>query len=300
VEAIFRHSWWSKKRDAIRRAHEAIAPHSNATQRFNDCGRNCWVMECSTEPGRFRLSCDRCRSRWCDACAQDRRRTVTANLVTKLCERYKLANPAVPCKHIRFLTLTMKSAATPLKEQLDRLYSCWGRFRHRPQIAACIKGGIAFLELSRNRQTGHWHPHLHVLFEGEFLPHAVASKAWLAVTTDSFIVDVRAIRTVGEACGYVVKYATKAVSANVWADPEALKEAMVALVGKRTFNSFGTWRQFSLARPAADDLIWEPIMSLLNLVAKSRSGDIDAARILTKLTKGPTDEPINNHARDPT
>jgi hypothetical protein len=156
------------------------------------------------------------------------------------------------------------------------------------------------LELSRNRETGAWHPHLHVLFEGNYLPHAVARDAWHSVTGDSYIVDVRAIRTVAQACGYVVKYATKATGANVWTHPESLHEAMISLVGRRTFNSFGTWRSLSLARPREDDLIWNPVCSLATLVARVRSGDLPSARILERLTKGLPDAPIESHTRDPT
>lgn len=300
VEFAWRHGWWKRKRETVAAAIQKLATNSEILERFQQCGANCWVMVCTTDQGRHRLMCDRCRSRWCDACGQERRRTVTKNLITQLCTRYGLATPHAPCKQIRFLTLTMRSAATPLKEQLDRLYSCFGRFRNRAKIKKCIKGGIAFLELTRNRQTGTWHPHLHVLFEGEFLPHALASAIWREVTGDSFIVDIRAIRSVGEAAGYVVKYATKSVNANVWADPEALAEAMVALVGKRTFNSFGTWKPLKLARPIADDLDWEPVCSLKTLMNRARSGDRDSIMLLQTLFGGNNDEPTGSHARDPT
>jgi hypothetical protein len=225
---------------------------------------------------------------------------VAKNLMGKLVERFKLASPHVPCKHIRFLTLTLRANATPLKEQLDRLYSSFGKFRNRAKIKKCVRGGICFLELSRNRETGSWHPHLHILFEGDYLPQAVARDTWHEITGDSYIVDIRQIRTVGEACSYVVKYATKSIGANVWADPAALREAMVALVGKRTFNAFGTWKCFSLARPQADDLDWDPVCSLNTLYNRIAEGDPAAIKILNCLLKGSSDEPTESHARDPT
>lgn len=299
-EIDFRHSFWWRKRLAVSSALFGLAPVSDQTRRFNECGKNSWLMECSTEPGRFRVASDRCRNRWCDACAQERRRVVTRNLITELVARYKLSSPAAKCPHIRFLTLTLKASTTPLKEQLDRLFSCFGRFRHRQKIAIAMKGGIAFLELSRNRETGAWHPHLHVLFEGDFLPHAVARSEWHAITGDSFIVDVRAIASVAVAAGYVVKYATKATGANVWTHPESLREAIIAMVGRRTFNAFGTWRSLSLARNRADDLIWHPVCTLASLVVRARSGDLEASRMLAKLVKGLPDDPTDSNARDPT
>jgi len=296
----FRHSFWRLKRATIEATITDLAPYSHALRRFQNCGQNCWILECATEPGRYRLGCDRCRSRWCDACGQERRRTVAKNLCAKLCERFKLATPHIPCKHIRFLTLTLRSTTAPLVEQLDRLYSSFGKFRNRSRIKKSIRGGIAFLELSRNRETGAWHPHLHILFEGDYLPQVVARTTWHEITRDSYIVDIRQIRTIAEAAGYVVKYATKSIGANVWRDPNALRECMVALVGRRTFNAFGTWKCLSLARPAADDLDWNPVCSLNTLITRARSGERNAVLLLARLTKGPTNEPTDSDPHNTT
>jgi hypothetical protein len=104
-----------------------------------------------------------------------------------------------------------------------------------------MTGGVYFLELTFNERTALWHPHLHVIFEGAYLPHPVAKSTWLDVTADSFVVDVRALNGASGAAGYVTKYATKAVGASIWTNAGRLDEAMGALAGRRCFQTFGDW-----------------------------------------------------------
>jgi len=51
-------------------------------------------------------------------------------------------------------------------------------------------------------------PHAHLLLRAPFVPHALISHHWRKLT-GSFVVDIRAVRTKGEAASYVAKYLTK-------------------------------------------------------------------------------------------
>jgi hypothetical protein len=198
-----------------------------------------------------------------------------------------------PRVFVRLLTLTLKHSPTPLAEQLDRLYACFRRFRRHTDIRGRIRGGIAFLEIKASPTSKEWHPHLHVLFEGSFLPHELAKTAWQEITTDSFIVDVRKIGSAEQGGRYLLKYATKAISPIVWNDPALLDEAIQALAGRRTFNAFGTWRELSLSRPLPDTVEWIPLAPLHQVINKATNGDVVAQNLLRLLRRTDLELPVD-------
>lgn len=243
-----------------------------------ECGAVSWVMRSTEDPRLLRISCNKCHNRWCEACAGEKRRKITFALRDHL-----LTLKGTP---IRCLTLTLKTTDHPLKDELDRLYESFRKFRSRPKIAACLQGGIAFLELTYSSKTEGWHPHLHVLFIGDFLPQQVAAHEWHMITQDSYIVDVRAVKD-DAAVGYVAKYLGKAVPANVYHSPDLLQEVMRALDHRRTFTTFGTWRGLHLLDPETTADGWTCIGSLSNFLALAASGDPDAARVIAALRREP-------------
>jgi len=282
LEWNFRHSFWRERRQATYHVlHDLAArgaiPAARA-QAFAACGRHATVLRHRTERHRYRVACWKCHDRLCEACQTERRRILCRNLMRQLADRGR----------IRLLTLTLRSSDHPLSQQIDRIYDCFRQFRRDPRIRPKMDGGLAFLELTRNEQTGLWHPHLHVLFTGDFLPHRLARAVWEHVTQDSYIVDVRSLTTPKSAATYVAKYASKALSPRVWRDPNALAEAALALCGRRTFLAFGSWTKMSLSRPdptddTADD--WEEVGTLAEILTRANAGDEDARAIVRALRR---------------
>jgi hypothetical protein len=183
-------------------------------------------------------------------------------------------------KPLRFLTLTLKSRAEPLRLQLQRLYANFKKLRKAPQIHDAIRGGVFFCEVTMNADSGLFHPHLHVLFSGKFLPVELVRKLWHVITGDSYIVDVRAVRDVPTAAAYVAKYAAKCISAETYNSPEHLDAAILALRGVRTFNTFGTWKTFNLRQDKEDLLDWEVIGTITTIRSLAEHGDALALRAL--------------------
>lgn len=230
-----------------------------------------------------RVATNKCHDRFCGPCAEEHRRVVCRNLRAALAGR-----------DLRFMTLTLKSRERPLAATLGILAACWRRLRgvltgktrplggEAPPVCR-MSGGVVFLELSLNPNTRCWHPHLHILYEGTYIPQAWLSKQWLAITTDSFIVDIRRLNDSNAAAGYVAKYAAKALSPNVVRDPDRLTEAVITLHGRRTFSTFGTWTGLDLSRSPDDDDGWEPLCPLWVLIADAAKGGQDALEILRKL-----------------
>lgn len=270
LSRIFRHSFWRSRREHVWTCLNHSRVPQSRLDRFRECGSNAWILQSDEEPPRYRIQTNRCHDRWCEACQVERRRLICFNLRTQL-----------PEDRIRLLTLTLKSTAQPLRRQIDRIYDAFTKFRLRKPILACIKGGLAFLEITRNNDTRLWHPHLHVLIVGTYLPVDLARRVWHEVTGDSYIVDVRDVGDRERAASYVAKYASKAVPKTVWSDPQSLDELIGAMRSRRTFNAFGAWKHLSLSRPIdPDDIVWTEIGPLWWFIQRSNDAHDDARRIL--------------------
>lgn len=238
----FRHSSWEAHRHLTYTALAALTLHAllpaSRLERFSDCGRSAWVLQHKIEPNRYRIALDCCHDRFCVPCSNARGHIVAENLARKL----------GPDPH-RLLTLTLKANHDPLNAQLDRLFRCFKRLRGRSLWKDRCRGGAAFLELTYNADTTCWHPHLHVVIEGKFLPHAAVKSAWLDITGDSSIVDIRPIRERQAAITYITKHVTKAVPASVVTNSDALRTAIYALHGRKTLFCFGCWSRWKLLDP---------------------------------------------------
>ena len=281
LNQAFRHSFWKQKRQAIADVLATTTTDQNRVRRYATCGSYAWVLRVSGANDRYRVVTNRCRDRFCEACQRERKQLIGMNL-----------RAALPDTRLRFMTLTLKNSDQPLAEVLTRLIDSFGKLRRRRDIASCITGGVWFLEITRNTETQQWHPHLHVLMEGTFLPQQVLKRTWHEITKDSFIVDIRAIRDTNQAADYVCKYATKGCDASVWTDPVALQEAITALAARRTFNPFGTWTKLALSKTSTSDEAWEPVAPLWKLILNAQDGDEVAQMILSMLRRTP-DAPVD-------
>jgi hypothetical protein len=144
-------------------------------------------------------------------------------------------------KHLRFVTFTLKRSEKPLNFIISRLLTCFKKVRDHKFWKSAVRAGVAVVEVTRGKDASHWHVHLHVLVVGNFLDQKLLSEAWLKVTRDSKIVDVRAVRDAEVGVAYVAKYATKGWSQDVLDDPDALIECVLALRGRRLLVYFGEW-----------------------------------------------------------
>jgi hypothetical protein len=169
-------------------------------------------------------------------------------------------------KSLRFITLTLKHGVGPLKTQIDRLGTCFTRLRHRKLWQSAVGGGASFVEIKRSKDGRHWHPHLHIVVEGRYLAQSALSADWLAVTGDSYVVDIRMIRDAAKVGSYVVKYASKPLDRSLYANPDWLDEAMIALRGRRLVATFGSWSHLALTAAGDDPGDWEFVATLDDVV----------------------------------
>jgi len=186
-----------------------------------------------------------------------------------------------PC---RFVTFSLKH--TPhlnLREQIDRLYESFSNLRRKKFWREHCIGGCAVLEVKIGRDLL-WHPHLHCLVEGAYLPQKQLSREWLKVTGDSFIVDVRLVQRERHEVRYVCSYVGKPLDASIFNLPDRLDEFVRSIKGKRLILAFGTWRKLDLdSEPGGiDDWI---ICGSLTRLTWDAEADATARRCLDVLLR---------------
>lgn len=274
VETIFRHSCWSAKRAKVRAMLELTCLSKYAMNRFDQCGSEC-TIEYSPEAKKHRLRANYCKSRHCEPCMRAKANKLAAALKNKLED--------AKTHQYRFVTLTLKHSATPLADQIKRLYASFRKLRTNKVWSTTQRGGAVLLEVKYKPDTKRWHPHLHIIAEGGFLDKYDLSSAWHSATGDSQIIDIRALKSAKDAAHYVCKYVTKGTSNTVWESTAAATEWITASRGVRTCATFGTWRGYKLTTQPPRYTDWQPVQSLKSLAAEVSSGDGIAIVLWCKL-----------------
>lgn len=277
-EALFRHSGWRRQRQQTWEAMQRTNSMSMANYRFANCGSGAWI-QVSAGGDKARCVCNCCHHRLCVPCQRAVGRTVRQNLV-----------PHMKGKTVRFVTLTLRHNHNPLAAQITRLLACWSTLRRRKDIAPLFTGGVAVLETKVSDRDGLWHVHLHIIAEGSFVDQKQLAAAWYAITGDSSIVDVRAVGEQDKAAEYLTKYISKPIDASLYASPKRLDEYIIAITGRKTVSTFGTWRGLKLKARPKDDTVWKSQTSLLEFKRLLRSGDPWAKAVLMMLE--PHQEPL--------
>lgn len=142
-----------------------------------------------------------CRSRACHAMRARRGRKFAARFTPRLEHLHGLG----PCS---LLTLTVKNG-WDLRERIKHLRDGWSRTKKFIRRRG-VRAGLAVLEVTISASG--WHPHLHVVFAGPYIPHAEIKACWARATGDSEIVDIRGwkqngFRTPrGHGIGYFASY----------------------------------------------------------------------------------------------
>lgn len=277
----FRHSCWKNERKRLRQVMHDAGVNEKRLERWDQCGSNTWVYAVRDQPDKYLLVGNYCRDRWCVPCARQRSRAIAQGLYQHLQD-----------KPHRAITLTLRSADAPLKERINRLYSAFNRLRTRKLWKKTVAGGISFLELKWSVPHQSWHTHLHILCHGKYIPIKQLSAEWLAITNDSYIVNVSLIREPKLAAQYVAKYASKGVNSRDISNNDKLAEAIQALRGRRLFTTFGDWRKLSL-RPPTRNVELVAIAPLTELLGHAIDGDPAAIAIVDAIYRrsDPHDHP---------
>lgn len=274
-EEAFRHSGWRGKRARVRSVLVGTGLNEFARMRFDACGSEMRV-EWSEKLQRHRVTANYCKCRHCEPCMRARSTKVRVNLIKKLKDS--------PDLKYRLATFTIKHSDSPLADQLKKLYTSFSKLRQTKLWKESQRGGASICEV----KLGHdrkWHPHLHVICEGNWIDQRRLADAWKAITTDSHVVDVRILSRAQDAANYLCKYVTKGCSDNVWHDRDRAQEWVLASKSLRICGTFGTWRGYALTEVEATADDWSAVCSMTSLYARAAAGE-EHAKHLIKLLRG--------------
>lgn len=192
--------------------------------------------------GSVRVMTDSCRQRWCPMCAGQK-----SKYAKESTKRWveSLHSP-------RFLTLTLRNEPGELLPQVQFLQDCFRRLRQRAFWKKKVTGGIWFLQVKRGKNSGCWHPHLHILIDGEFLEAGQLSDLWDLVTYGSPIIEIRRIDNPEKSADYVARYSARPATLDDMPIPDRI-EVIEALHGKRLSGTFGTAKSVTLTPPKIED-----------------------------------------------
>lgn len=182
-------------------ALEEVAPEKKTSQRLERCGRGAWIF-IHAETRKLRIVANKCGLRYCPRCSR--------RLRARLADEMSSAMKNHPEYSWRFVTLTLQSSAAPLRDQISFLRASFRRLRQQALWSASQDFGWAVVELTYNEESHLWHPHLHVVTKGRWIPQASLSLAWAKASNGSSIVDIRGIKRNSDAIGYITKYVGKA------------------------------------------------------------------------------------------
>lgn len=271
-----------KLRAILKQVLPFIEPKRERLERMRDCGRYMW-LEYSGTVDRYRNRASSCGMRICPHCGA-RARERTELVLSSMLSRFEK-------RQWRFVTLTLKHSSAALLEQLVFLRASFRRLRETVLWSRTQEYGKAIIEITYNKQSGSWHPHLHVLTSGKFVAQGKLSVAWSKASGGSPIVDIRTLKTQSGAIRYVAKYVGKSPALEDLDDADLLvSEYYLALNHKKMVISFGDHPEPLAAVEDDDDVVeptdWQPLFSYDALIELARKGDVAALEVLEWLREG--------------
>lgn len=171
-----------------------------------------------------------CRDRLCPMC-QWRKSLVTFSQVSEIMDWIDAHHPGefVPI----FLTLTMRNVPREqLGEGITKVLQAWSRMmnsKHKRKPHSVVAGWFRALEVTYNRETDEWHPHIHAVLlvpadyftdPDKYIDHDgwVAEWRWALRADYDPSVDVRTIK--GERAHAVAEVSKYAVKPGDWLDSD--------------------------------------------------------------------------------
>lgn len=275
--------------EAARRIYSYLDRINNSSKHFNleNCRSLAWFVR-HIDSGDVRVAANSCHLRWCPICSDSRRSYISHSVASWVEEQ----------AHPKFLTLTLKHSNAPLDHQVDHLYRFFRSLRKRKDFSNSVPGGFWFFQIKKSKQSGQWHPHLHCLISGKYIPHSRLVSMWKDITFNSTVVDIRPIRDPAKASNDAARYAACPGSLAGLSFHDAL-ELVECMHGRRICGTWGTARSVSLRAPSCPDREkWETVGSW-DTVCKLSANSPEAKAILWAWqNKKPLDSGIKVYGDD--
>lgn len=283
----FRHSGWASDRQRVYAALQRTGQSLSRQAAFASCGDRAYVYRTLDDPPAFRVMGSACHDRFCCPCTRERGQAIAANVNAKL-----------QGKRCRFLTLTLRTQDLGLEAGMLKLQHAFRRLLRTSLWQSRVSGGVAFLEVKYNVDTARWHPHVHAILQGRYLPHDLLKRAWLAITGDSHVVRIQSVSHGPKVVNYVTTYAAKTLRTADFPGDQILDEAVDVLHGTRLVRTFGTWRGLLLTA-SPGDASWVVVAPLGDLLRLAINGSQNARLIIAALPGSHPLTWLNDHPARP-
>lgn len=160
-----------------------------------------------------------CRVRLCPLCAYKRSLSVyhnTADIIKYINEKYSRS------KYL-FLTLTIKNVpGSQLSNAIDNLTRAWQNLSKQKRIKNVVLGTVRSIEITYNKRTDTYHPHLHVLIHTtsqiyagrDYISQAEFTDRWRSAAGIDYqpVVDIRRVQhNNGREIAEIAKYSVKPI-----------------------------------------------------------------------------------------
>ena len=211
------------------------------SSRLQQCRKFAWFVQ-SSVTHKLRVMSSRCKLRWCPIC-----RDVSRMIVTNSVEEWLHLQ-----KYPKMITLTLCHSDDPLQLQIKRIYDSFRKLRRRAYFQRLITGGVWFFQLKFNKDTEQWHPHIHCLVAGKFLPHGELKELWHKITGDSYVVDIRPVTDLENCSNEVARYATSPADITA-VDLDRAIALYHATKHRRICGSWGSARSITLKPTPLED-----------------------------------------------
>ncbi len=236
--------------------------------KLDDCCRSPQIA-INRDTSEIRIQEYRCKLRICSYCGRARAQQLKAKMLPLV---EKMNSP-------RMIGFSLVSNNDNLRDQFNRLVESFAKLRRSKLWKAHFSKGFYTLEATHNRQTDQWHPHIHGIVDGDFVPQKSLVKLWREITTDSCIVFVKLCRSHRQGINYITKYITKTQDAYT-VPQHRLAEWALTLRGMRFLNLFGGLKHPTINDEDEPTKMDVQILTPMNqLSAAIYDGDQEAQRI---------------------
>jgi len=202
--------------------------HRRKAAAVSDCHRTFRHWRCR-EGHNWAEAENSCSVRVCPHCCCRRSRVLTSRVDNFLVGRKRST--------MRYMVLSERSQVN-LAKGMKLLWESWARLRRSVYWKRHVTGCIVALEVTYNPHEYTWHPHLNVLFEGNYYEQEALRQQWIEATEHrGEIVWVSAVDqgTTRE----LVKYVTKL--SDLIGDADALDKFLTAVHKKRFVRTYGSF-----------------------------------------------------------
>ncbi len=170
-----------------------------------------------------------CRDRLCPTCMRRRAFKV----------RVRLMGLVGAMNAPRFLTLAERDTTGPLKGRIEKLTAAVRKLRHTKAWKRHVRGGVMVWETTWNPIAKTWHPHVHLIIDGEYWPHAELWEEWKKALGCDGSARIEAAHDRNRSARYLAKYLAKDSEMMSWSN-ETICEFATAMHRRRLVATFGS------------------------------------------------------------